>query len=174
MAGMSHPRRIIDDALYAHFITFSVVKHRRLLDHDHLKRIVLGVLNGLLEEFSARCVGFVLMPEHVHAIVWFPVIGQLSRFLHEWKRRSSLNIRKWYRETAPEYFREIGEGNRFWQPKYYSFELYETAKIEEKLTYMHLNPVRRGLVERATDWKWSSARWYEDGRTVGVPIAWVP
>lgn len=31
-----------------------------------------------------------------------------------------------------------------------------------------------GLVEKAVDWKWSSARWYEEGRSVGVKIKWVP
>jgi hypothetical protein len=55
-------------------------------------------------------------------------------------------------------------GDRFWQPGYYSFEIYETRKLEEKLTYMHLNPVRAGLVEKAVDWKWSSARAYEEQR----------
>ena len=170
---MPAARRVIDDALYAHFITFSVYRRRRLLDHDHPKRIVLGVLNDLLRETSSRCLGFVLMPDHVHAIVWFPKTGQLSRFMHEWKRRSSLNIRAWYREEEPQYFRDFGEGDRFWQPKYYSFEIYRRRKLEEKLTYMHLNPVRKGFVERAIDWKWSSARWYELRRTVGVAIEWV-
>ena len=28
------------------------------------------------------------------------------------------------------------------------------------IEYIHANPVRRGLVERAEDWEWSSARWY--------------
>ena len=65
------------------------------------------------------------------------------------------------------------EGDRFWQPKYYSFEIYGRQKLEEKLRYMHLNPERAGLVERAVDWRWSSARWYEWGRSVGVPIRWV-
>jgi hypothetical protein len=34
-----------------------------------------------------------------------------------------------------------------------------------------LNPVRAGLVERAVDWTWSSARWYVQGKQVGVPIS---
>jgi len=170
---MSPKRRIIDDALYAHFVTFSVYRRRRLLDHDHAKRIVLGVLNLVLERTDGRCVGFVLMPDHVHAVIWLPVVGRLSHFLHEWKRLSSREIREWSRREAPSYFAGFGQGERFWQPRYYSFEIYEQAKLEEKRTYMHLNPVRAGLVTRATDWRWSSARWYEWGRTVGVPIAWV-
>ena len=46
-------RRIVDDQLYVHFVTFSVDKRRRLLDHDHPKRILLGVLNDLREKKSA-------------------------------------------------------------------------------------------------------------------------
>jgi len=171
---MPSQRRIIDDALYAHFVTFSVSHRRRLLDHDRVKRIVLGVLNLVLERTSSRCIGFVLMPDHVHAIIWLPVTGRLSHFLHEWKRLSSLEIRRWMREEGFHYFADGGEGSRFWLPRYYSFEIDDERKLEEKLTYMHMNPVRQGLVTRTTDWKWSSARWYEWGRSVGVPISWVP
>ena len=90
--------------------------------------------------------------------------------MHAWKRKSSFEIRSWYRREAHPYFAEIGEGDRFWQPKYYSFEIHERAKLEEKLRYMHENPVRAGLVDHPTAWKWSSARWYESSETVGVPI----
>jgi putative transposase len=93
--------------------------------------------------------------------------------MHGWKRKSSFHIRNWYRREAARYFEGFGEGNRFWQAKYYSFEIYETKKLEEKLQYMHENPVRLGLVKYATDWKWSSARWYELRRSVGVPIKWM-
>lgn len=112
------------------------------------------------------------MPNHVHAMIWFPETGQLSKFMQAWKRKSSFHIHAWYREAEPGYPDKFLEG-RFWQPKYYSFEISQRAKLEEKLQYMHLNPVRAGLVTRATDWRWSSARWYVWHRTVGVPIVWV-
>lgn len=167
---MSDRRRIIDDELFAHFITFSVNRRRRLLDLAQPKRIVLGVFNYVIEKHVARCAGFVIMPDHVHALIWFPEPGQLSPFMHEWKRQSSLRIRAWYRENAANYVADFGEGKRFWQPKYFPFEIYTTRRAEEKLRYMHLNPVRAGLVERAVDWPWSSVRWYEQGRSVGVPV----
>ncbi len=170
---MATRRRIFDDRLYVHFVTFSVDRRRRLFDLDHPKRILLGVLNEVLESHDARCVGFVVMPEHVHALVWFPKPGDLSRFMHGWKRKSSFLIREWYRREAPSYFADFGEGDRFWYPKYYAFQIDQDAQIEEKLTYMHENPVRAGLVSRPTDWKWSSARWYRWQQTVGVPIRWI-
>ena len=170
---MTESRRIVDDQLYCHFITFSVYRRRRLLDHDHPKRIVLGVLNFVLAKHLAKCVGFVLMPDHVHALIWLPETDQLSRFMHEWKRQSSLKVRAWYRQQAANYSADFGEGDKFWQPKYYSFSIYERRKLEEKLQYIHLNPVRAGLVDRSVDWPWSSARWYDWQQSVGVPIQWV-
>ncbi|WP_254513186.1 REP-associated tyrosine transposase [Anatilimnocola floriformis] len=155
------------------FITFNVYRRRRLLDLDQPKRIILGVLEALRLQAGLKCIGFVIMPNHVHALLWIPAGQSLSFVMHEWKRRSSLLIRTWYTAKAANYFREFGMGRRFWQPKYYPFEIESREKAEEILDYMHLNPTRSQLVQRAVDWKWSSARWYLARRTVGVPIEWV-
>jgi len=61
----------------------------------------------------------------------------------------------------------------FWQPRYYPFNLYTEKKAVEKFHYMHLNPVRAGLVEKAVDWAWSSARYFDSGESVGVPLEWI-
>lgn len=170
---MSDGRRRFEDQRYVHFLTFSVYRRRRLLDLDQPKRIVLGVLNHQLQALAAKCVGFVLMPDHVHAMIWLPQPGELQRFVHGWKRMSSFGIRRWYSEQAPNYFTDFGTGDKFWQPKSYVFHIYSQQKLEEKLHYMHENPVRTGLVERAIDWPWSSARWYLSHRSVGVPLHWI-
>ena len=39
-----------------------------------------------------------------------------------------------------------------WQARYYDFNVYSEKKMLEKLTYMHQNPVKQGLVARAVDW----------------------
>ena len=137
------------------------------------KRILLGVLNDELVKFHARCLGFVIMPDHVHALIWFPQTGQLSRFMQQWKGRSSSRIKEFLHQALPSYGATFSAQDPIWQVRYYSFEIYSTAKIEEKLNYMHLNPVRAGLVKSPTEWRWSSARWYHERRTVGVPIKWV-
>lgn len=93
--------------------------------------------------------------------------------MHEWKRSSSRFIREWYQQQQLHYFDDVEVGNRLWTPRYYSFEIETREKLEEKLTYMHMNPVRAGLVSRAVEWPWSSARWYELQKPVGVPIEWV-
>jgi putative transposase len=49
--------------------------------------------------------------------------------------------------------------------------------LREIIDYIHLNPVRRNLVEMARDWKWSSAGWYEGQPTCllhpdPIPAEW--
>ncbi|MEE8451108.1 MAG: hypothetical protein V3R99_04305 [Thermoguttaceae bacterium] len=61
----------------------------------------------------------------------------------------------------------------FWQPKYYPSNLYSEKEALEKLDYMHMNPVRAKLVQEACEWRWSSARYYQQAKSVGVPLGWV-
>jgi hypothetical protein len=57
----------------------------------------------------------------------------------------------------------LPEGSPFWQARYYDFNVWSEAKRVEKLRYMHRNPVRRGLVTKPEDWKWSSFVHYATG-----------
>jgi putative transposase len=61
---------------------------------------------------------------------------------------------------------------RFWQRRYYDFNVWNLDKTVEKLKYMHRNPVRRGLVARPQDWPWSSFRHYLTGQDGTVEIEW--
>ena len=76
-----------------------------------------------------------------------------------------------FEETLTAYRGQIGD-TPVWQAKYYVFNVYSRRKLEEKLAYMHQNPVRAGLVEHACQWRWSSALYYEEGRSVGVKVGW--
>jgi putative transposase len=167
------PRRVYDRDGNAHFVTFSCYHRRRLLDHDDAKQVVVDLLNDQLGRQRGRCVGFVIMPDHVHAIVWFPMPDQLSHFLKQWKQRSSVVIKRLLRTRLTAYAATFSQADPVWQARFYDFNLYSERKIEEKLVYMHQNPVRAGLVRAPCDWPWSSARYYEQGRPVGVAVGWL-
>ncbi len=166
-------RRVYDKERHAHFLAFSCYKRRRLLDADRAKKIVLGVLNSQLSRQQGRCVGFVVMPNHVHAIVWFPADDQISEFVKEWKKRSSVQIKRLLRTSLVSYGRTINEDDPVWQAGFYDFNIYSPRKLREKLVYMHNNPVAEGLVTDASEWPWSSARYYEHRRPVAVPVCWL-
>jgi putative transposase len=84
-----------------------------------------------------------VMPEHVHLLISEPERSQLSVVMQMLKQITSRKLR------------DSGLAH-FWQVRYYDFPVWSEAKRIEKLRYIHRNPVRRGLVQRAEDWKWSS------------------
>jgi REP-associated tyrosine transposase len=63
------------------------------------------------------------------------------------------------------------EERRFWQVGGgYDRNIVDESTALKVIDYIHLNPVRRGLVERPEDWEWSSARWYAGLRPVPLMI----
>ena len=94
-------------------------------------------------------------------------------FIQQWKRLTSYQISRLVRSKLVRYAAKIKSDQPFWQPKYYCFNLYSEEKVREKLTYMHENPVRAGLVRTPCEWAFSSARYYKQSRSIGVPIGWI-
>src|SRR5262249_1208183 len=107
-------------------------------------------------------------PEHVHLIVRprrrIYDIADIRQAIKEPVGRKAV---KYLRDTAPEWLERIclKKGDRiyyrFWQAGGgYGRNISEPLTLLKMIDYIHENPVRRGLVELATDWKWSSAAWY--------------
>ena len=52
----------------------------------------------------------------------------------------------------------------FWQRRFYDFNVWSLKKRVEKLHYMHMNPMKRGLVVHPKDWPWSSFSFYSKSK----------
>lgn len=59
------------------------------------------------------------------------------------------------------------EGNQFWQHDNHPIELVTQPFFDQKLDYLHQNPIQAGFVTEPHHWHWSSARNYADRATVG-------
>lgn len=89
-------------------------------------------------------------------------------FINQWKRRSSIQLKNFYRTYLVGYGIKLDLKGAIWQPKYYVFNIHSKTKLNEKLAYMHANPVQAGLVDHAQDWKFGSAHYYMFGKSVMV------
>ncbi|MGB1283450.1 MAG: transposase, partial [Polaribacter sp.] len=69
-------------------------------------------------------------------------------------------------------FKSAGEKNsrnqtyQFWQQNNHPKELLSNKFIDQKIDYIHNNPIESGFVTNAVDWKYSSARNYQDDMTI--------
>lgn len=137
-----------------HFLTFSCHGREPLLARGDGYLKFERVLEEVRVRYGFVVAGYVLMPEHVHLLVNEPQGTSLSKAIQVLKQRSAHVL--------------LARGERrFWLPRYYDFDVWTDAKQIEKLRYIHRNPVRRGLVARPEDWRWSSFRHHATGE-VGV------
>ena len=137
----------------SHFITFSCFHRQPGLRRAPARDLFVKVLEETRAKFCFVVIGYVVMPEHVHLLISEPELGSLALALQMLKQNSSRELR------GAQTF-DPQPGVHFWQRRYYDFNLRTEKKRIEKLKYMHRNPVKRGLVARPEDWRWSSYRAY--------------
>ena len=158
-----------------HFLTFSCYQRLPLLGTARARSLFVETLGKIRERYGFLLVGYVVMPEHVHLLISEPSQGTPSIVLKVLKQRVSRELREWRQcaraELLPQPFTGDSDGlERFWQPRFYDFNVYSAKKKREKLEYMHGNPVTRGLVEHPKDWPWSSFSFYARGEMGLVPV----
>lgn len=117
-------------------------------------------------ELNVALIAYVIMPEHVHLLIFprGPLIP-MSRILAAIKAPVSRQAKAFLRESGQQDWLQkltVRHGSRevfrFWQPGGgYDKNLWSERPVSDVVDYIHANPVRRGLVERPTDWIWSSA-----------------
>ena len=88
---------------------------------------------------------FLLMPDHLHAVLSFPQTLSMSRVVGDWKK---------YQE------RELKVD---WQEGYFDHRLRSDNEFAEKCSYIRMNPVRADLCIDPADWPWLSEPWKSDG-----------
>ncbi len=172
-AGAAHAMRNKLERRYGqrqlHFITCSCYRRRPLLGAARKRDLFLKILNEVRKKYRFRLVGFVVMPEHVHLLISEPAVGTPSTAMQMLKQRVSRLLRRKTRRPRSagqlRLWQEASGGTprSFWQPRFYDFNVWSGKKMIEKLNYMHMNPVKRGLVADAKLWAWSSYRFYQCG-----------
>ena len=142
-------------------MTFCCYHRHRHLQTVRARNLFLKVLSAVRRQFAFRLVGYVLMPDHVHLLISEPENGSVSQVLQILKQRVSRAMRGKRRRVATQQlslnFEEAAsEDRRFWQRRFYDFNVWSDAKRKEKLHYMHANPVKERLVRHPREWPWSS------------------
>lgn len=111
-------------------------------------RIATIVQNAFLffDNQRYRLIAWVIMPNHVHVLVEMFDGFPLANIVQAWKGF-----------TAREANKLLGRSDKFWQRDYFDRYIRDEAHYIDAVNYIHLNPVKAGLVERPEDWPYSSA-----------------
>jgi putative transposase len=156
---------------HGHYLTFSCFKQQPFFSGRFTTGWFLENLDVARKVEPFDIWAYVVMPEHVHLFILPNERSRIDRILWRIKKPFSDRILEWVGSHNPSFLRKMEHRrmngrvvHRFWQPGGgYDRNMWTVSMIHEKIRYIHENPVRRGLVQKAEDWPWSSARAWSDG-----------
>jgi putative transposase len=153
----------------AHALTFSCFRRQPFLSKDRSRSWLIEAIERARSIHCFHVWAYVIMPEHVHLLVW-PTHAEydISDFLRSVKQSVVRRALPFVRREAPDFLSRMedrqpsGETHyRFWQRGGgYDRNVYEPGLVFQQITYIHNNPVRRGLCDRPEEWYWSAAADY--------------
>ena len=147
----------------ARFVTFSCHQRLEFLTRPAIVEVFLQTLQWIRTHHGIRIFGYVVMPEHVHLVLYPPDSIRLGPIIGELKSKSASRIISEKLLVLPGACAKRKDGKvrqAFWQPRCYDHNCRTQQAVSEKIIYCHKNPVTRGLVAHPDQWPWSSHNWY--------------
>ena len=129
-----------------YFITASTYLKQNLLQTERMARLFIDVLEHYRAQRKYLLHESVIMPNHFHLLITPCHDVTLERVLQLIKGGFSFRAK-----------RELGVMGEIWQTSFYDRRVRDLEEYERFRTYIHQNPVRRGLVSSAAEYPYGSA-----------------
>jgi putative transposase len=112
-------------------------------DYEAFERVLLEAM----AKHPLRLLGYCLMPNHWHFVLWPAQDDEVTEFLR-WLTHT--HTQRWHA-----HYHTTGTGHLY-QGRFKAFPIQKDGHLYTVLRYVERNPLRAGLVERAEPWRWSS------------------
>ena len=150
------------------FFTATIHEWQHLLADNNHKDIIIDSLKFLVTDKRIELNAFVIMSNHIH-LIWQPLFSHtpssiqasFMKYTAQQLKRSLINNN----ENALDSFKvdKYDREYQLWKREPLSIELISLDLFNQKLEYIHYNPVSAGLCEKPEDYYYSSAKFYYDG-----------
>lgn len=174
---MGLPRFHIEGHIY--YITTVVFNRLPIFIRPSFIIPLIDSLNFYRYQQTFKLLGYVIMPNHIHLIIWPSGKATVSDIMRDFKKFTSGRIiRQAEVEERGDWltaFQQAGEqtgrsDNKVWQDSYWDENIYTERFLRQKLNYVHRNPLRANLVEHLADYPYSSYHNYELGEEWMIEI----
>lgn len=135
---------------YPQFFTATILNWKKLLKPDKYKDIITDSLRFLVEDQRITLNSFVIMVNHIHLIWQMQALIHPQHVQRDFLKFTAQQIKKDLKKNHPEVLRcfESDANDRcyqFWKRRPFSIELRTNKAFQQKLDYIHWNPIRAGL-----------------------------
>jgi len=162
-----------------YFVSFATVYWIDVFTRQLYFDILSDSIQYCRSEKGMEVYAYCFMPNHVH-FIFRSANEDPSGLLRDFKKYTSKKIIEAIKNNSQEsrkdwllsMFEKAGgeKSNvskyQFWQHHNKPIELWSETVIKQKIDYIHNNPMESGFVTDAIDWKYSSARNFQDDHTI--------
>lgn len=166
-----------------HFVTFTCVGWVDVFTRLQFKKILIDSLKHCIANKGLNLHAYVIMSNHIHLIISAKETYRLSDIIRDFKKYTTRTIlceliegrfesrSEWMLRLFKYYAKFNTNNKRFqlWKRGNHPIELSSFKFINQKLNYIHNNPVKAQIVWRAEDYVYSSAGWYLRGEGI-LPV----
>jgi putative transposase len=156
---MSRPRRCLPAGLVYHVINRGNERRTLFLDAEEYAQF-LDLMRWTHKFVPMRVIGWCLMPNHWHLLLWPTVDNAISAYMHRLATTHAVLHRR--RLDLP------GTGHVY-QGRFRAFAIQDERYYFTAMKYVEANPARAGLVTRASEWRWSSLTERQEGTRLLAP-----
>ncbi|MCI0330854.1 MAG: transposase [candidate division Zixibacteria bacterium] len=131
---------------YPVFITTSIFQKKPIFEDPSHCQALSTLIFDLRDEHNVKVLSFVIMPDHMHLVLFAQKQKEISRYMQALKRRSARIIN----------FARKSQGS-VWLHRYFDRALRSERELKNAIEYVHYNPVKAGMVSEPDGYPYSSA-----------------
>jgi REP element-mobilizing transposase RayT len=155
-----------------YYVTTNIYKRLPIFSSSSFIIPLLDSLNFYRFQHSFSLLGYVIMPNHLHLLIWPDGHSSIEEIMRDFKKFTAVRLERQAEvEKRADWlaaFKLAGQTtgrskNKVWQDSYWDTIVYGERILRQKLNYMHRNPVRAGLVQSVEEYPYSSYRNYVQG-----------
>jgi putative transposase len=146
------------------FVTSTIVDWIPIFTSEKYYSIIINNIKFYQSNYNLTIFAYVILENHFHLIISNKNISKTIQSLKKYTAKEIIeNLRNDGRTDILKKF-ELARKNykttskhQIWQEGFHPKEIFTGKELWQKIKYIHMNPVRKGLVEKPEDWKYSSA-----------------
>lgn len=165
------------------YITSNIYDRLHIFTRPSFIVPIIDSLNYYRYQYNCKLIGYVIMPDHIHLLIWPTLEKAITDFMRDFKRFTSGRISRQAKiEGNTQWlakFQQAGSETeraeyKVWQDSFWEQSIYTEDFLRQKLNYTHLNPVRAEIVSNAAIYPYSSYRNYylNDDQLIEIDREW--
>lgn len=166
---MGRSRYKVYEPKHPHFVTCTILHWLPIFTRQESVQIIIECLKFLQQKDNLKLYAYVILENHLHLVVQRDDIEKSMKSFKQYTAKEILALLKKENVTTIleqlQFYKKAhhkATDYQIWEEGYQPKLMQTDEMIISKIKYIHENPVKRGYVDEAVHWRYSSARDYED------------